>query len=158
MHSVACLIQQVNELDWWERWPDACQHCGGRGSWYTYGSMWEPPDGGPCPSCAEDYRCGRCGQTCLIASDGPDTGDGSIACPWCGWTEVAELQDADMIAPEVECWGDCEDVCGDCGVTIPAVPFASVPLCVPCRAAYEPAALRAWVLWLMDLYDRVRRD
>lgn len=39
--------------------------------------------------------------------------------------------------------------CEDCGREVASGPVESVPLCVVCRATYEPAALRAWVLWVM---------
>ena len=68
-------------------WPQHCRACGGWGiSAYAVnqsplGSGWNWPEPfiDPCPHCAEQGRCGRCGR------DHPEAGKGDVACPHCGW-------------------------------------------------------------------------
>ena len=68
-------------------WPRYCHTCGGWGtSAYQVnqaplGSGWHWPEEliDPCPDCAEQGHCGRCGGAL------PDIKDGEVPCPHCGW-------------------------------------------------------------------------
>ena len=68
-------------------WPDHCRACGGWGtSAYSVnqsplGSGWHWPETfvDPCPCCAEQGRCGRCGGSLL------EIDEGEVPCSYCGW-------------------------------------------------------------------------
>ena len=68
-------------------WPRHCRACGGWGtSSYSVnqsplgsGGCWPEAFVDPCPHCAEQGRCGRCGGGL------PDHPDGDEPCPTCGW-------------------------------------------------------------------------
>jgi hypothetical protein len=68
-------------------WPRHCRACGGWGtSAYSVnqsplgsGGYWPETFEDPCPHCAEQGRCGRCGGVL------PGSEEGEVPCPHCGW-------------------------------------------------------------------------
>lgn len=120
-HTLVCTKMALENKSWFDKWPKACKHCGGVGSWQTPAMGWNPPDGGPCPKCTEEGQCPRCGEDLILMNkvtyDGVDVKYDPCdygLCTHCGWNEYLVVNhydvahDLSMVIPhldhECECW------------------------------------------------------
>ncbi len=121
-HTLVCSTMALENKSWYDKWPKACTSCGGTGSWSEPAHGYEPPDGGPCPKCAEQDKCPRCGEELLlmevslteVAVHGNNDSSDYGLCVHCGWNSYLVENHFDvaytlgMVMPhlghECECW------------------------------------------------------
>lgn len=70
---------------WVDRWPDACDNCGGHGAFHFHGDRYTPPYSDPCDTCTDKGLCARCGKPGLTSEERGDSSTGDGPCKECGW-------------------------------------------------------------------------